>query len=215
MRVRSPRLTEAGMEVVPNIIFDLGGVVFEWNPESILEGYYADPDSRATMKASLFQHADWLQVDRGTLTEIEALANLTQRTSRPKAELAGLFGAIRNSLKPKADTVALIERLAQRQIPLYCLSNMSAGTFKHLREKHSFWTAFRGIVISGEIRMMKPEREIFEYLLRRYELSPSETIFIDDHLPNIQAAQTLGLRTVLFQDARQCEAELDRWLGAG
>jgi FMN phosphatase YigB (HAD superfamily) len=64
--------------------------------------------------------------------------------------------------------VALIERLAQRQIPLYCLSNMSAGTFKYLREKHAFWSAFRGIVISGEIQMMKPEPEIFEYLLRRY-----------------------------------------------
>jgi putative hydrolase of the HAD superfamily len=200
---------------VPNIIFDLGGVVFDWNPESILEGYYVDPHSRATMKAALFQHADWLQMDRGTLGEIEVLANLTRRTGRPQAELTGLFGAIRNSLRPKADTVALIERLAQRQIPLFCLSNMSAGTFEYLREKHVFWTAFRGIVISGKIQLMKPEREIFEYLLRRYELFPPETLFIDDHLPNIEAAQALGLHTILFQDARQCGAELEHWLGAG
>jgi FMN phosphatase YigB (HAD superfamily) len=140
-----------GWSAVPNVIFDLGGVVLEWNPVSILEGYYADPQSRTAMHAALFQHADWLQMDRGTLTEIDALANLEQRTGRANAELAGLFAAIRHSLKPKADTVALIERLAKRQIPLYCLSNMSAGTFKYLREKHAFWTAFRGIVISGEI----------------------------------------------------------------
>jgi putative hydrolase of the HAD superfamily len=126
------------------------------------------------MKAALFQHTDWLRMDRGTLTEIEALANLEQRTGRPKAELAGLFEVIRNSLKPKDDTVALIERLAQRQIPLYCLSNMSGSTFAYVREKHAFWTAFRGIV-----------------------------------------SRALSLRTVLFEDARQCEAELDRWLGAG
>ena len=92
---------------------------------------------------------------------------------------------------------------------------MSGSTFKHLREKHAFWSAFRGIVISGEIQMMKPEPEIFEYLLRRYELSAAETMFIDDHLPNIEAAQALGLHTILFQDARQCGAGLERWLGAG
>jgi putative hydrolase of the HAD superfamily len=200
---------------LPNIIFDLGGVVLEWNPASILEGYYADPHLRATMQAPLVQHPDWLQLDRGTLTEIEALANLERRTGRPKAELADLFGTIRESLEPKADTVALIERLAERQIPLYCLSNMSAGTFRYLREKHAFWTAFRGIIISGEIKMMKPEPEIFEYLLRRFELSAAETMFIDDLLPNIQAAQALGLRTILFQDASRCAAELEHWLGAG
>jgi HAD superfamily hydrolase (TIGR01509 family) len=126
-----------------------------------------------------------------------------------------LFEAVRSSLQPKADTLALLENLAQRQVPLYCLSNMPASTFAFLRERHTFWSAFRGIVISGEIKMIKPEREIFEYLLHRYELTASQTVFVDDHPPNIQAAQALGLHTVLFHDARQCEAELDHLLGAG
>jgi putative hydrolase of the HAD superfamily len=199
---------------VPNIIFDLGGVVFEWKPRSILEGYYADPQTREAMLEALFRHTDWLHLDRGTLTENDLLANVERRTGRPKAELEGLFVAIRDSLLPKADTVALIERLAERQLPLYCLSNMSGSTFKHLQEKHAFWTAFRGIVISGEIQMMKPEPEIFEYLLQRYGLSASETMFIDDNLPNIEAAQALGLNTIWFQDAGQCSTELERWLGA-
>jgi putative hydrolase of the HAD superfamily len=124
----------------------------------------------------------------------------------------GLFGEVRSSLRPKRDTVALIERLAQRQVPLYCLSNMPASTFSHLKESHAFWPLFRGIVISGEIQMMKPEPEIFEYLLRRYELTPGDTVFIDDHLPNVQAAQALGMHTVWFRDAAQCEKELDEFL---
>jgi putative hydrolase of the HAD superfamily len=197
---------------VRNIIFDLGGVVLEWNPDKILEGYYADPSARAAMKAALFKHPDWLQMDRGTLTESEALERLEHRTGRPLVELSGLFETVRSSLQPKADTVALLKRLAQRQVPLYCLSNMAASTFAYLRTQHAFWDAFRGIVISGEIKMMKPEREIFEYLLHRYELSPAETVFIDDHAPNIQAAEKLGLHTVWFRDARQCEAELERLL---
>jgi putative hydrolase of the HAD superfamily len=198
---------------VRNVIFDLGGVLLEWNPDAILDAYYTDPDARVAMKAALFKHPDWLQMDRGTLTESEALVRLQQRTGRPVDELSGLFDAIRRSLQPKADTVALVMSLARRDVPLYCLSNMPASTFAYLREQHAFWNAFKGIVISGEIKMAKPEREIFEYLLRRYALSPAETVFVDDHAPNIQAAQALGLHTVWFRDAGQCALELARLLG--
>jgi putative hydrolase of the HAD superfamily len=200
--------------VARNVIFDLGGVVLEWNPDSILANYYDDPDLRALMKTAVFQHPDWLRMDRGTLTEAEAIAGINGRTHRPEAELAGLFAAVRHSLRPKSDTVDLLERLATRGVPLYCLSNMPAGTFAQLRERYAFWPVFRGIVISGEIQMMKPEREIFDFLLRQYALVPGDTIFVDDHQPNIAAAQALGMHTVLFKDARQCEHELDRILGA-
>jgi putative hydrolase of the HAD superfamily len=61
---------------------------------------------------------------------------------------------------------------------------------------------------------MKPEREIFDYLLGQYGLSAAHTVFIDDHLPNIEAARALGLHTVLFRDARQCEIELEHLLAA-
>jgi len=61
--------------------------------------------------------------------------------------------------------------------------------------------------------MAKPEREIFEYLLRRYALTPNETVFVDDHPPNIQAAEKLGLHTVWFRDAAQCALALEPLLG--
>ncbi len=198
-----------------NIIFDLGGVILEWNSDLILERFYSDLDVRVAVKAGLFQHADWLQMDRGMLTESEVIPRVTKRTGRPAAELTELFDAVRTSLRPKPDTVALIERLAHSCVPLYCLSNMPARTFAYLRERHAFWPRFRGIVISGEIKMMKPEREIFEYLLDRFDLDPAETVFVDDHQPNIEAAQAMGLHTVLFRDARQCELELQPLLAAG
>jgi putative hydrolase of the HAD superfamily len=191
------------------VIFDLGGVVLDWNPDTILEAFYDDIDARAAMKRDLFQHPDWLLMDRGVYSEADVIARLVERTGRPSSELIGLFGAVRNSLRPKRDTVALIERLAQQQVPLYCLSNMPASTFAYLKDSHAFWPHFRGIVISGEIQMMKPEPEIFEYLLRRYELTPGNTVFIDDLQPNVQAAKALGIHTVWFRDAMQCEKELD------
>jgi HAD superfamily hydrolase (TIGR01509 family) len=197
---------------VRNVIFDIGGVILEWNPEAILKSYSDSAELRATLREALFEHPDWLQLDRGTLTENEALARLETRTRLPSAELCGLLDAVRASLKPKMDTLALLERLGRRQVPLYCLSNMSAATFAYLRERHAFWDWFRGIVISGEVKLMKPEPEIFEYLLSRYGVSASETIFIDDHPPNIRGAKAIGLSTILFKDARQCETELDRLL---
>jgi putative hydrolase of the HAD superfamily len=198
--------------MVRNVIFDLGGVLIEWNPEQILASYYAEPEMRAIMKTALFLHPDWLQLDRGTLDEAELLGRVAGRTGRPAAELSGLFDAIRASLHTKNDTVALLERLSARGVPLYCLSNMSADIFAYLRERHSFWDAFRGIVISGAIRMAKPDREIFEFLLERYGLEAQQTVFVDDNPPNIEAARELGIHAVWFKNARQCELELEELL---
>jgi putative hydrolase of the HAD superfamily len=194
---------------VKNVIFDLGGVVVEWNPDRILDGYYADPEARTVLKQQLFQHPDWLQLDRGTLHETELLTRLGVRTGRPAEELNGLFQAVRESLHTKPDTVALLLRLHARGVPLYCLSNISSDLFRYLRERHSFWPVFRGIAISGDLKMIKPEPEIFRYLLQRYGLVATETVFIDDNEPNIAAARALGIHTVWFKNAAQCESELE------
>jgi putative hydrolase of the HAD superfamily len=161
------------------------------------------------MKQQMFQHPDWLELDRGTMHESELLARLGVRTGRPAAELSGLFDAVRESLHAKPDTVALLEELYARGVPLYCLSNISSDIFKYLRERHSFWGVFRGIVISGDLKMIKPEPEIFHFLLQRYGLAAAETVFVDDNAPNIEAARALGIQTVWFKNARQCEMEIE------
>jgi putative hydrolase of the HAD superfamily len=191
-----------------NVIFDVGGVLLDWNPDQVLKGYYAEPAERAVMKQAIFHHADWLEVDRGALTEEELLQRIARRLGRPVPELAGLFGTVRESLQPKLDTVALLQSLATRGVPLYCLSNMPLGTFTYLRGRFGFWELFRGIVISGEIRLVKPQPEIFKYLLDRYDLSAADTVFIDDYPVNVEAARALGLQTVLFTDAQRCEEAL-------
>jgi putative hydrolase of the HAD superfamily len=198
-----------GPFILKSVIFDLGGVVLDWNPERILASHYCDPAARAQMKTALFHHDDWLQLDRGTLEEPELLDRLQARTGRPVHELAGLLDAVRASLHAKPDTVALLNHLAARGIPLYCLSNVSSRNFAYVRERHAFWEVFRGIVISGDLKMMKPEREIFEHLLTRYGLSAAQTVFVDDHPPNVEAARALGMGAVLFKSARQCEMELE------
>ena len=191
-----------------NVIFDVGGVLLDWNPDRVLGSYYAEPAERTAMKEAIFLHADWLEVDRGVLTEAELLGRIARRVGRPVPELAGLFESVRESLQPKADTVALLQALARRGVPLYCLSNMPLESFTYLQRRFNFWELFRGIVISGEINLVKPQPEIFEYLLDRYDLSAADSVFIDDYPVNVEAAKALGLHAVLFKDARQCEESL-------
>ena len=196
-----------------NVIFDVGGVLLDWNPARILEGYYADAAERAAMKQVIFHHADWLEYDRGALSESALLERVGGRAGRPVPELASLFGVIRDSLQPKDDSIALLAALGARGVPLYCLSNMPAESFAYLGKRFDFWRHFHGIVISGEVRMVKPQAEIFDYLLDRYGLKAADTVFVDDYAVNIEAAKTLGFHTVLFQNARQCEAALQEFVG--
>jgi putative hydrolase of the HAD superfamily len=191
-----------------NVIFDVGGVLLDWNPGRIMEDLYVDPAERAAMREIIFHHADWLELDRGTLSESDLLVRVAERAERPVPELARLFEAVRESLQPKLDTVALLASLAVRRVPLYCLTNMPPGVYAWLRERFEFWELFAGIVASGEINLVKPQPEIFEYLLNRYGLVAADTVFIDDHAANIDAARALGLHAILFQNAQQCEAAL-------
>jgi putative hydrolase of the HAD superfamily len=198
---------------VRNVIFDLGGVVFDWNPDHIVSRVQPVPELRAALKEALFGHADWRQFDRGTLSEPELIERLQLRLSATRPEVEAILDVVRNSLVEKPETLKLIRALQGQGTPLYCLSNMPASVYTHLRQRHHFWDAFIGIVISGEVQMMKPEPEVFMHLLTRFSLRAEESVFVDDLLANVVSAKQVGLHAVWFKDAAQCRRELDQILG--
>lgn len=200
---------------VRNVIFDVGGVLVEWNPKKILGNFYADESLRALLQNSMFTHPEWRALDRGDLSEVDLIANVSDRTGRPTAEIAALLDAMRASLLPKPATVALLRALHRMGVPLYCLSNMPLSVYAFLRVRHDFWNLFRGIVISGEVKMVKPEPEIFDFLLARFALLPEETVFVDDMEINVEAAAGAGMHTIRFTDAADAERRLLPLLGLG
>jgi putative hydrolase of the HAD superfamily len=202
------------MGAIRNVIFDLGGVLLEWNPAVILERCYADAASRQAVREGLFRHGDWRAFDRGELSEAELIARAGRRTGRSTAELARVLDSVRESLAEKSQTVGVLRELSGRGVPLYCLSNMPSSVFAYVRRRHGFWDAFRGIVISGEVGKIKPDPAIFVHLLERYALAAGESVFIDDLPQNIEAARDLGLHTILFSDADHCRRMLESCLGA-
>jgi 2-haloacid dehalogenase len=105
-------------------------------------------------------------------------------------------------------TVEIMKELKQAGYPLYGLSNWSAETFPHAREKHDFFDLLDDFVISGEVGHVKPHPEIFQIMLDRIGRPANECLFIDDAMANIQQAQSLGFATVLFESPEQLRSRL-------
>ena len=193
-----------------NLVFDLGGVVVRWDPDAIIASVFADRAIHSKVKAGVFAHPDWLELDRGTLEREDAIRRAAQRTGVPAGEIRRLLHAVPPSLVVFPDTVDLLYRLKRKGYSLYCLSNMHFASIDYLESEHTFWDVFDGRVISCRLKLCKPETEIYEHLLQTYALTPEETLFIDDVQKNLDAAAELGIGTLRFENAAQCERELRR-----
>ena len=193
-----------------NIVFDIGGVVVDWQPEKIAAGVFEDVVKQRLVTTEVFAHADWISVDRGDLDYEEAIVRTAKRTGLTEAEVGRLFNAVPPSLTPKSATLDLIAELTDSEHHLYALSNMGQVAYRYLEQEYDLWARFEGAVVSCLVNRVKPEPEIFDYLLTRYALAATDTVFIDDTMENVVAAEALGIRAIHFQSTDQCRGELAR-----
>lgn len=191
-----------------NIVFDLGGVVFNWQPDAIIESVFDDAEARELVRKRIFEHADWVELDRGTLTPEQAIGRGARRTNLPLRDIERLLDAVPLFLTPIQETIDLIRDLSNTPNEMYVLSNMHRASIAYLEQEHRIWDMFDGIVISSRIQMVKPEPQIYGHLLSQYGLDPGKTIFIDDTQENLSAASSLGIRTIRFVDAAECRQAL-------
>lgn len=191
-----------------NLIFDLGGVVVRWDPAAIIASVFDDEELQAKVREGVFAHPDWLELDRGTLGREDAIRRAAQRVGMAEGEIRRLLLAVPPSLTPIPETIELLYRLRAQGHPLYCLSNMHVASIEHLEGEQKFFEVFTGKVISCRLNLCKPEAAIYRHALETYGLRAEDTVFIDDVEVNIEAAATIGLRTIQFRDAAQCEREL-------
>lgn len=205
-------MSSAARTRVRNVVFDFGGVLVTWRPQEIIDSFYAEPVLREALRTHAFQHDDWLDMDRGTLDEATVASRCAARMARPEAELRALFDHVRLALKPIEPTVALLRELRGRGFKLYGLSNMSATIFAYLAERHEFFQLFDGIVVSGAVKLLKPEAAIYEHLRDRFELDFAESVFIDDLARNVESARRVGLPSIQFTSTEQVRRELAEWL---
>jgi 2-haloacid dehalogenase len=195
--------------VVNTVVFDLGGVLVDWDSRYLLRkvmpGHEAEME---TILRDVLNH-DWnLERDTGDSWP-EAMARL--KVQYP--QWADIFD-VYSERWPETlggsyeDTVAILGELKERGTPLYALSNWSAEMFPHAEARFEWLRWFDGVVVSGRVHLIKPERAIFDYLLDTYHLAADDIIFIDDHEPNVVAARSYGIRSHHFQTAPALRAEL-------
>jgi putative hydrolase of the HAD superfamily len=159
---------------IRNVIFDFGGVLVTWRPQEIVDAFYAEPALREAVRTQVFQHEDWLEMDRGTLDERTVIDRFAARMGRPRREMEALFEHVREAPTPIEPTVALLNELRERGYTLYGLSNMSEPIFAHLAARNDFFKLFDGIVVSAAVKLVKPEPAIYEHLRDRLpSISPS------------------------------------------
>ncbi len=191
-----------------NIVFDLGGVVFRWQPEEIIRHIFQDTNEQDLVRSGIFEHADWLELDRGTITLDQAIIRGTSRTGLPRVVIEKLLKAVPQSLTPIEDTIEMIRSIRGTNNRFFVLSNMHSASISYLEKKHNIWDMFEGVVISSRIQKIKPDIEIYEYLLSEYKLNVAETVFIDDTSENLATASKIGIHTIRFVGAEQCRKEL-------
>jgi len=193
-----------------NIVFDLGGVVVKWEPDVIIAKWFTDPTIRATVRREIIDHEDWLELDRGTLSLEAAIGRAARRTGLSETAVGEFMRQVPRELAAVPETVDLMYRLKANGHILYCLSNMPFASIEHLEKTYTFWELFAGKVISCRLNLCKPEVEIYDYLLKTYNLDATRTVFIDDIDANLATAAQLGIQTIKFEGSAQCERELRR-----
>jgi 2-haloacid dehalogenase len=190
-------------EVTPptSVVFDLGGVLIDWDPRHLYRQLFDDPDEMESFLAEVTTaewngHQDagrpWADAIEILIAEHPERRELIEAFHRRWPEM--LAGEI-------PGTVDVLADLRAAGVRLLALSNWSAEMFPVALERFDFLGWFEGIVISGEVGVNKPDRRIFEHLVQRFGIEPEAAVFVDDSPANIDAATDLGFRAIRFTDA--------------
>lgn len=193
---------------VKNVIFDLGAVMFNWNPKAITESFTDDVVLQQRIQAELYYHQDWIDFDCALITEVEATKRASERLEISLTDAHELFKQTKESLTLISKTFDVLKIVKDKNLKAYCLSNISPELFKHVSERHDLFKLFDGIVTSGEENIGKPDKQIFELLLKRYELEAKESLFVDDSDANTSTATKLGITAVTFKGLDSCYKEI-------
>lgn len=191
------------------VVFDLGNVLIDWDPRYLYRKLFpGDVPGMERFLAEVCTPAWNHEQDRGR-PFAEACALLVAEHPEKRALIEAWATRYDETIAGAIEgTVEILAELRDRGVPLYALSNWSAETFPRAQARFPFLQWFRGIVLSGELRLAKPDPAIYRYLLDTYGLRAEDLVFIDDSPRNVEAAQALGIHALRFTDPAALRASL-------
>ena len=190
-------------------VFDLGGVLIDWNPRHLYRKLFAGDDTAMEHFLATVCTTEWNQRQDAGRPFADAVRALLP-THADKVDLIEAFGQRFDEMiaGPIEGSVNVLAELKARGVPLYALSNWSAETFPPQRARFAFLDWFDGIVVSGHEGVIKPDARIFRILCERYRIAPDSAVFIDDVATNAEAASALGIHGIHFRSADELRREL-------
>jgi len=199
--------------VIHTILFDLGGVLIDWNPRYV----YRDIFKTDAEMEWFLQHIcsnEWNEQQDAGRSLQEGTEVLVAKHPQWEKEIRAYYKRWPEMLGgPIPETVELFKQLKDKQLyKFYALTNWSAETFPVALGRYDFLHWFDGILVSGAEGVRKPFPAYYALALQRFGLNPSEVVFIDDNLHNVEGASAAGIKTIHFQSAAQLEAALQKVL---
>ncbi|MBQ1252812.1 MAG: HAD family phosphatase [Alistipes sp.] len=194
--------------MIKNVVFDFGGVLVDWNPHHLYDGYFGSEQQATWFLENICLYSWNLQMDGGK-PFAEGVAELT--TQHPEwAEAIGIYHTRWSEMigGEIEGTAELVRRLKEAGYGVYGLTNWSMETYPIIRDRYEVFSLFDGVVVSGEEHLLKPDRRIYECLLDRYALKAAESVFLDDNADNVAGAEAAQMSAIRFENALQAEREL-------
>lgn len=197
------------MTEIRHIVFDIGKVLIHYDPDIPFSRLIPDAEERKRFFDTVCTH-DWnIEQDRGrTWEDAEALliADYPDHADNIRA-----FRRHWHEMVPHAydDSVAIMEGLIDAGRDVTMLTNFAADTFREAQERFPFLKRPRGVTVSGEVKAIKPDREIYDHHVRSFRLEPAATLFIDDSQKNVDGARAAGWQAVLFTDPDKLAQDLN------
>ena len=194
--------------MIKNIVYDFGGVLVDWNPRYLYDGYFGDEQKSRRFIENICT-GEWnVQMDAGR-PFADCVAELSAR--HPEwADAIDIYRSrwiemIGGEVEGTADVV---RRLKAAGYGVYGLTNWSNETFPSVRDRYEVFSLLEGIVVSGDECLVKPDERIYRCLLDRYGLNAAESLFIDDNATNVAAARAVGMEGLRFESAAKLEQDL-------
>ena len=197
--------------MINTIIFDLGGVLIDWNPRYLYRKIFKTEEEINWFLENICT-PEWNDQQDAGRSFIEATENLVAQYPVHEPAIRAWYDRWQETIKgPVPGTVEILTSLRNsKRYKLYALTNWSAETFPWALEKFDFLHWFEGIVVSGREKTRKPHSEFYQILLDRYSIDPHRSLFIDDSLKNIQAAHNMNIKGIHFQGADLLRTELGK-----
>jgi 2-haloacid dehalogenase len=197
------------MAKINTIVFDLGGVLIDWNPRFVYRTIFKTEEEIDWFFENICTH-DWNEQQDAGYPIAKATEELVALHPDWEKEIRAYYGRWIEMLGgPIRDTVELFRQIKQRpEIKTYALTNWSAETFPFALDRFDFLHWFDGRLVSGEEKTRKPFPDFYQKLIDKFSINPSQALFIDDNLRNVKAAEEHGMISIHFKNADDLRGKL-------